>query len=187
MKYRKAQKVDAIGSLYLVVVRLDHHDGEIIRHRLLVVGVEERDIERKIKWLFDPRKYAVIKIISVEKIEEGVHVLSTSITEEKENPDAVIKRPERTENVIQGRRDSGRRVKRFAVGIATHIYGRDADHALRKIGRALKNTGSPIKSTSAPKLSAGSTVRVEEVGKGSGVAMPRDVSTELNRAVIFRG
>lgn len=192
-KYRKgeekAQEVNVLGMLHILDVRLvKKNTGEKIKHKLLMVGCEAADIERKLRWVFDAAEYAEMSIKNVEKVREKIHTLSTVITQERAEAAVTIKRKENTQEV------SGVVAERqaynpnlYAIGIATTMLGEDEDHALRKVGRALIARTTDVKSHGAPALSDDAVVNVEQVPKSSGFARARDTSNEVNNARFVRG
>jgi hypothetical protein len=190
-KYRKAGSgtVNVIGMLHIVEVRLVSKDSEEkIKHKLLMVGCEAADIERKLRWVFDASKYQSFSVTSVEKVREKIHTLSTVITQEKAETEATIKRIENTQQIAGVPSMTEQyNPNLYAVGITTTILAADEEHALRKVGRALMERTSEVKSGTAPMLSADSTIQVEEIPKSSGFVRPRDVSGELNKAHFVRG
>ena len=182
------QDAAVIGLLYIVDVRMvARGSGEKIKHKLLVVGSEQPDIERKLRWMFDVAKYREFSIKSIEKVREKVHFLSTTITQERE-PGASIKRPDGTVPVVQ---QSELQEKYdpilYAVGITTTMLAKDETHALRKVGRALIAQGTEGQSHSGAALSEESMIQLEVIPKRSGYAMPKDTSLEANPARILRG
>lgn len=190
-KYRKAGSgtVNVIGMLHIVEVRLVSKDSEEkIKHKLLMVGCEAADIERKLRWVFDASKYQSFSVTSVEKVREKIHTLSTVITQEKAETEATIKRIENTQQIAGVPSMTEQyNPNLYAVGITTTILAADEEHALRKVGRALMERTSEVKSGTAPMLSEDSTIQVEEIPKSSGFVRPRDVSGELNKAHFVRG
>ena len=72
--------------------------------------------------------------------------------------------------------------KRYAVAVATTMYGMNKDHALRKVGKALINSTIDVKSIAGPYLSDDSTVSIEEISKRTGYSSARDTSIEANEA-----
>jgi hypothetical protein len=184
-----AQQSSVVGMLYLVEVRLIRSaTSEKIKHRLLIVGCEQQDIERKLRWLFDAQEFSSFSIGAVEKIREKVHILSTVVTAETPAAGPIVEVGERTTTVHQGlvSRESYD-PKLYAVGVTTTMMAKDEAHALRKVGSALIASATEGRSHSAPSLSAESQVQVEHIPRSSGHAKPRDVSAESNRAHIFRG
>lgn len=177
------------GMLYLVDVRLIRlATNEKIKHRLLIVGCEQKDIERKLRWVFDSREFSSISINSVEKVREKVHILSTVVTAEAPAVGPIVAIGERTTPVPQGSvLQEAYDPHLYAVGVTTTMLAKDEAHALRKVGSALIASASEGKSHSAPSLSAESQIQVERISKSSGYAKPRDVSAELNRAHLVRG
>jgi len=184
-----AQTSAVLGMLYLVDVRLIHSTtGEKIKHRLLMVGCEQQDIERKLRWVFDVREFSSFAIVATEKVREKVHVLSTVITAETPAAGPIVEVGERTTVVPQGlilREDYDPNL--YAVGITTTMLATDEAHALRKVGRALIASATAGKSHSAASLSDDSRIQVERIPKSTGYAKPRDVSAESNRAHVVRG
>jgi hypothetical protein len=197
MKYRKdpaksqtAKTVDwVLGMLYIVQLRLRRRDtGEKIKHRILMVGCEAADIERKLKWSFDAALFDEFAVTETLKVKEKIHILSTSIEQWSSPPNAVIAREEGTEEIGYQPKEIERfDPKWFAVGLATVVRAKDADHAIRKVGHALVNQISGDKSREGAYLSENSILTVEEVSKPSGYAMPRDVSKESQKATFVRG
>ena len=50
----KPMEAPLLGMLYIVDVSVsDKSTGEMAKHKLLVVGCEADDIERKMRWIFD--------------------------------------------------------------------------------------------------------------------------------------
>ena len=200
-KYRKANNVDHVarqiaersapllGMLYLVDVRLRvRQTGEIIKHRLLLVGCEEADIERKMRWLFDSTKYSELSIKGTEKVREKVHYLSTTIEQDDPVPKKVIDRGDHQDVVLQNRTTiEPYDPHLYAVGLSTTMIGKDEKHALRKVARALLATATDGESHSAAALSDDSTLTIEQIPFSSGYAKPRDTSDEVNKAHIMRG
>jgi hypothetical protein len=190
-KYRKAGSgtVNVIGMLHIVEVRLVSKDSEEkIKHKLLMVGCEAADIERKLRWVFDASKYQSFSVTSVEKVREKIHTLSTVITQEKAETEETIKRIENTQQIAGVPSMTEQyNPNLYAVGITTTILAADEEHALRKVGRALMERTSQVKSGTAPMLSEDSTIQVEEIPKSSGFVRPRDVSSEVNKAHFVRG
>ena len=191
MKYKKAVKDDPpwlLGMLYLIDVRVSVlSTREIMKHHMLVIGGEEADIERKLRWMFDVTKYTDIRITSCVRIREKMHILRTTLLKESTEPDAVIKRLNDVQNVFQPTQvASSENGKFWAVGLSTTMHGFDEGHCIRKIARALAEAYAPIKNKDAPVLSENSTLLIEEISEPSGFAMPRDVTGEANKAHIFR-
>jgi len=183
-------QIGVIGMLHIVEIRMvTKGGGEKIKQRLLLVGCEAADIERKVKWLYEFEKYEQFAVTGIEKVREKVHVLSTSTTDNVENvADATIKRAENTEQVhglSAGVRGDARKL--YAVGVTTTILANDEDHAVMKVGKALISRVSKIKSVEGPKLSANSVLQVEEIAMSSGYATARDVGSESNKAHFVRG
>ena len=178
-----------IGMLYVVDVRLvKAKTREKIRHRLLIVGSEAQDIERKLQWIFDCTEYSEMSITATEKVREKVHFLSTVIEQVSEPVGPVVAVGERTMAVPQQTTSiEAYDPNLYAIGVTTTMLAKDEAHALRKIGRALIVQGTEGKSHSAAGLSDDSTVQIERIPKTSGYAMPRDVSQESNKAHVMRG
>lgn len=178
-----------LGMLYIADVRLVRFaTGEKVKHRLLLVGCEQQDIERKLRWVFDAREFSEFSLTGVEKVREKVHFLSTVVTAESRQPEPVVQVGERTQTVTQGRTASEPYDPHlYAVGITTTMLAKDEAHALRKVGSALIASATEGQSHSAASLSNESQIRVERIPKSSGYAKPRDVSNESNRAHIVRG
>jgi hypothetical protein len=178
-----------IGMLYVVEVRMvDKITREKIKHKVLIVGGEERDIERKMRWVFDSTRYSETSITGIEKIRDKVHILQTIITQDSPAVTPIIRQGERTESVPQGKtiiEDAPLRL--FAVGVSTRMPARDSVHALRKVGHAIVSSTLPDKSHSGASLSDDATITVEEIPFASGYARPRDVSNENNPAHFVRG
>ena len=190
MKYRKKEKTDVnvIGLLYLVTVRLVDRSGEKTKHRILLVGCEADDIERKVTWLFDRTKYKEIGVSGIEKLREKVHFISTVITQPQQAKNPIIQREEGSVIVPQitgGAEWEEAVYRKFAIGIVTTMHATDEDRALRKLGHALVSHSSEGKSHSGAKLSDDSTISIEEIPRSSGYAMPRDVSSESNKAHVM--
>jgi len=79
----KPTEAPLLGMLYIVDVNvIDKETGETSKHKLLVVGCEADDIERKMKWIFDTGNVSVM-IKGAEKVREKVHFLSTIITKDQ--------------------------------------------------------------------------------------------------------
>jgi phenylpyruvate tautomerase PptA (4-oxalocrotonate tautomerase family) len=192
MRYKKVKKtttsrpetIPVVGMLYIVEVKMfKRSTGEKTKQKLLLVGAQESDIESKLRWILDASLYDSFVIASVDKVREKVHVLSTVITQEKSQPDAVIDRGGRSENIYQMASNDRRQ---YAVGISTIITAEDEAAALRKVGHALINDQVSLSTTGAS-LPSSTTIIIEEVAKKSGYATARDVSTEKNRASFVRG
>jgi hypothetical protein len=190
-KYRKAPvaNINVIGMLHIVEVRLISKDsGEKIKHKLLMVGCEAADIERKLRWVFDTTKYESFSVSSVEKVRDKIHTLSITVTQEDSATEATIKRAENSQQVVGvPSLIEQYNPNLYAIGITTTILAADEEHALRKVGRALMERTSEVKSGTAPMLSEDSTIQVEEIPKSSGFVRPRDVSGEINKAHFVRG
>jgi hypothetical protein len=177
-----------LGTLYLVDLRLnDLRSGEKTKHKLLMVGCVEDDIERKLRWAFDFSKYDEVSITGVEKIKEKIHILSTTVTQNDTVPNAIIERDEGSQLIPHQKTITEPYDPHlYAVGIATTILAKDPEHAMRKVGHAIVASASAHSHTGAT-LSEDSTITIEEVSRGSGVAKPRDVSSEVNKAHFVRG
>lgn len=177
-----------LGMLYIVDVRLVAKTGEHIKQKILMVGCEKADIERKLKWVLDASQYKEISISGIEKVREKVHVIQTVITEAATSAGPIISVGERSVTVPTAKpHTSDYDPQLFAIGIATQMLGSDEYHALRKLGNALVHYGLPAKSHNGPRLSEQSTVTVEAIPKSSAYAKPRDVSNEINPAHFVRG
>jgi hypothetical protein len=62
-----------LGMLYIVDVNvLDKSTGETAKHKLLLVGCEADDIERKMRWIFDAANTSLM-IKGAEKVEHNHH------------------------------------------------------------------------------------------------------------------
>ncbi len=195
MRYTKGKPKSSVvsdtallGMLYVAEVRLVNRAGEKIKHKILLVGCERDDIDRKMRWLFDATQYKEFHLQSVEKVREKVHFLSTTIVQDSQPETPIVVRGERSEPVqqIQTQQEAYDPLL-FAVGIATTMLAKDAQHALRKVGHALISHSLEGSSHSGAQLSADSTVEIEVISKSSGYAAPRDVSQEANRAHFVRG
>ncbi len=178
-----------LGMLYVVEVRMvDKSSREKIKQCLLVVGGEERDIDRKVRWIVDSSRYREVSITGIEKIRDKVHVLHTVVERESPTDAPVIDRGERTERVPQAKSViQAEQPKLFAIGVTTTMMGLDSTHALRKVGHAILSHTTPGKSHAGATLSEDSTIQVEQIPFSSGFARPRDVSTESNAAHFVRG
>jgi hypothetical protein len=202
MKYRKKFEAprptggksvisDAVllGMLYVVDVRLSRSDTkEIFKHRLLIVGCEHADIERKLRWVFDASTYKEMSITGIEKVRDKVHFLSTKVFQMTPAVGPVIERDDHSQTVSQNKtKIEPFDPKLFAVGIATTMLAKDQFHALRKVGHAIVSQATEGTSHSGAALSEDSTVTIEEIPRSSGYAAPRDVSAEINRAHMVRG
>lgn len=199
MKYRRktaiaprashVEDASLLGMLYLVDVRLVRRSsGEKLKHRLLLVGCEHADIERKLRWIFDTTEYKEMSLSGIEKVREKVHFLSTVVTQPDEPVGPVIEREERSQIVHQQPilvEPYDPRV--FAIGLVTTMLAKDEAHALRKLSTALLSQATEGRSHSGAALSAESTLTIEEVPRSSGYARARDVSNESNRAHVMRG
>lgn len=177
-----------LGMLYIVEVTVrDKSTEETAKHKLLLVGCELDDIERKMRWIFDTGNVSVV-IKGTEKVREKVHFLSTVITKDTSLNAPVVMRDEGSVDVKQltPQLTEAYDPKLFAVGITTTMLAKDTDHALRKVATALMNRATVGKSHTGAQLHENSTVVIEEVPKSSGYASARDVSNEINRAHIFR-
>lgn len=178
-----------LGMLYLVDVRLVRSDtGEKHKHRLLLVGCEHADIERKLRWIFDSTEYKEMSISAIEKVREKVHFISTVVTQPDAPVEPVINRETRSQIVAQQRTAVEEYDPHlYAIGISTTMIGKDEHHALRKLGHALIAQATEGRSHSGAALSADSTLTIEQVPFASGYARPRDVSNEINRAHFVAG
>ena len=186
---RTPSDTQLLGMLFVVNVRLvRERTRETVKHRLLLVGCEHADIERKIRWMFDVTEYREMSITGIEKVREKVHFLSSIVTQAGAPAEVSIARDEGTRPVPQQNGSiESYDPKLFAVGITTTMLAKDSEHALRKVGHALVSHATEGKSHSGASLSDDSTVVVEEVPRSNGYAMPRDVSHEVNRAHVMRG
>jgi len=181
-----------LGMLWQVNVRLVRIDtGEVYRHKILMVGCEFGDIERKLRWVFDRSTYSTMEVSGARRVREKIHILSTVITEQKSAPAAVIERDDRSQIVPNPATVTEETAEEnyclYAVGVVTKMSATDELHALRKVGRALAAKGSPVSSDSAPTLSEDATITVEQISYSSGYAMPRDISDSKTKAHIMRG
>ena len=184
---KPAMAEGTLGMLYLVNIKLTcKASNEKIKQRLLVVGCEAGDIERKLRWTMDTSKYDAMMVTSVEKIRQKVHVLSTHIEQLDEGLSTpVVQVGDGTKVVDQVVEDHT--ITKFAVGLATQVVAVDEDHAFRKIGHALiAHTMSELTSGGA-RLSSDSTLTIERLAPRDGTARGRDVSNESNSAKIMRG
>jgi len=178
-----------LGMLYIVDVNvLDKLTGENAKHKLLLVGCEADDIERKMKWIFDTGSTSLM-IKGAEKVREKVHFLSTIITKDQSIDSPVIMRDENSQpiNQFSPQLTEAYDPKLFAVGIVTTMLAKDSDHALRKVATALMNRATVGKSHTGASLHDDSTITVEEIPKSNGYASARDVSSEVNKAHMVRG
>ena len=178
-----------LGMLYIVDVNVANKEtGETAKHKLLLVGCEADDIERKMKWIFDTGNVSVM-IKGAEKVREKVHFLSTIITKDRSVDSPVIMRDENSLSINQfsPQLTEAYDPKLFAVGVVTTMLAKDSDHALRKVATALMNRATVGKSHTGASLHDDSTITVEEIPKSNGYASPRDVSSEVNKAHIVRG
>jgi hypothetical protein len=175
--------------LYIVDVSvLDKSTRETAKHKLLLVGCEAEDIERKMKWIFDTGNVSLM-IKGAEKVREKVHFLSTIITKDESVDGPVIMRDENSQPITQfpPQLTEAYDPKLFAVGIVTTMLAKDSDHALRKVATALMNRATVGKSHTGASLHDDSTINVEEIPKSNGYASARDVSNETNKAHMVRG
>ena len=185
----KPMEAPLLGMLYIVDVSVsDKATGEMAKHKLLVVGCEADDIERKMRWIFDTGNVSLM-IKSVEKVREKVHFLSTTITKDQSVDGPVIMRDENSLSINQfsPQLTEAYDPKLFAVGIVTTMLAKDSDHALRKVATALMNRATVGKSHTGASLHDDSTISVEEIPKSNGYASSRDVSNEVNKAHMVRG
>lgn len=187
-RYRKKVSNNVIGMLYIVEVGMTNiKTQKKTRKKLLLVGCEQSDIERKMKWIIDNSKYERVKVKHIEKVRSKVHLLSTTIVQEKVATKNVIKQGERTVEVVQGAKEKEYEPRKFAIGITTTMLAEDESSALRKTGHALVSLNSSKDKKGRATLSQDSTVTIEEVGFGSQHARARDVSNEFNYAEMVRG
>ena len=178
-----------LGMLYIVDVTVtDKETSETAKHKLLLVGCEADDIERKMKWIFDTGNVSLM-IKGAEKVREKVHFLSTIITKDQSVSSPVIMRDENSQTVNQfsPQLTEPYDPKLFAVGIVTTMLAKDSDHALRKVATALMNRATVGKSHTGASLHDDSTINVEEIPKSNGYATARDVSNEINKAHMVSG
>ena len=178
-----------LGMLYIVDVTVTNKEtGETAKHKLLLVGCEADDIERKMKWIFDTGNVSLM-IKGAEKVREKVHFLSTIITKDQSVSSPVIMRDENSQTVNQfsPQLTEPYDPKLFAVGIVTTMLAKDSDHALRKVATALMNRATVGKSHTGASLHDDSTINVEEIPKSNGYATARDVSNEINKAHMVSG
>lgn len=177
-----------LGMLYLVDVSVHSKEtGETVKHKLLLVGCELDDIERKMRWIFDSGQESIV-IKGIEKVREKVHFLSSAITQDKTPVGPVIERSENSQTIQQQQIiTEPYDPKLYAIGITTTMLAKDQDHALRKVGNAILSRATVGKSHSGASLCEDSIVSVEEVPRSSGYAKARDTSNESNRAHVVRG
>ena len=186
---QKPTEAPLLGMLYIVDVNvMDKETGETAKHKLLVVGCEADDIERKMRWIFDTGNVSVM-IKGAEKVREKVHFLSTIITKDQSISSPVIMRDENSQpiNQFSPQLTEPYDPKLFAVGIVTTMLAKDSDHALRKVATALMNRATVGKSHTGASLHDDSTINIEEIPKSNGYASARDVSSEVNKAHMVRG
>lgn len=197
MKYRKIRKAPAmplmmdshvLGMLYIVSVRFeDVKTREITKQRMLMVGCEIGDIEKKLRWIYEADKYTQFSVTEIEKVREKIHVLSTSITQPSDKPKNTILREDgRNQPVTEPTPDLPDLIH-YAVGVSTRVYARDQYHALRKVSAALHEQGTEGPSSCSARLSPDSTVLIEEIAKPAKFARARDTSHETVKAHIVRG
>ncbi len=176
-----------VGMLYMVDVNLeDDNLGEIIKHRLIMVGSERSDIDRKIYWMFRDSGRRVF-IVKVKKLREKIHIMRTFVTQKNEAGSVVIDRNDRSQVVTQGVSAESNGLKLFAVGVTTSMVAKDDLHAMRKVGNVLISRGTQTEMSSMASLSNDSNVIVEEIAFPRKHASARDVSNEVNRAKFVRG
>lgn len=175
--------------LYIVDVRLeDAGNGDIIKHRILLIGCEQADIERKLRWIFQG-SYKTISVSGIQKVREKVHYLNTYVTRKQDLVNPVIKRNEGSMVAPQGKletQETEQASKLYAIGVSTTMFADTDQQAIRKLGHALINK-SVGGSHSGAALSQDATLTIEEIPKPSRFAAPRDTSNEANRACIVRG
>ena len=172
-----------IGMLHIVDVRTENtKTGEVGRHKLLMVGTEASDIERKLKWIFDASLYDSVVIKSVEKVRDKVHTISTKITQTKTAESSACGNP-----LLRGGGSITESFGVYAIGVVTTLVGRDPDHAIRRLGGALGSRGVQTKSNSSLLLPDDAQITVEELSAATGFVKPRDVSAEVNSARFVRG
>lgn len=174
--------------LYLVGVRFeDAKTREITKQRLLLVGCEAGDIERKLRWIYEADRYTQFAITAIEKVSDKIHVLSTTITQPSDKPANSILRDEgRQQDVVDPRPELPDLIH-YAVGISTRVYARDTYHALRKVAAAINAQGTDGLIDTTARLSSDSTVTVEEIAKPGTFATARDVSNVAQKARFVRG
>jgi hypothetical protein len=176
--------------LYVVEVRLVNTvTGERIKHKLLMVGSEAPDIERKLKWIFDGTMYKEFSIASIEKVREKVHFLSTVITQDKSPSGPVVKQVDGSKSVNQSVAavPTAYAPKLYAIGITTTMVAADEAHCMRKVGHALISHAIEGRSHTGASLSEDSTIAIEEIPRANAYATVRDVSNEINKASFVQG
>ena len=192
--YRKASPTNQqplLGMLYIVEVRLIRRgDNTSIKQRLLMVGCESADIERKLRWVYSADEYSEFGITGVSKVTDKIHVLSTHIRQIATAPAPIIKRADGTYAVPQtpaARIPSDH--KKYAIGLAAQLYARSDFHALEKVSHALLNEAAVLAHMPAGgyRLPPESMLIIEEVAAPSDLATARDVSNEINKAHLVRG
>jgi len=189
-KYKKARNdnTGVLGMLYIVEVNLSKNNGlQRVKQKLLLVGCEEADIERKINWIIDRTKYDGFSIKNIEKVREKVHVLSTTYKESASIDTPTILRGGSSQPVPQGATTKKYDPKLYAVGLITTMLGEDEDHAIRKVGNALIASTVELKSKSAKGLSEDSTLTIEEIPLSSGYSKGKNYDNEINKATFVRG
>lgn len=180
-----------LGMLFTCQVSLHRaRTGERITHKVLMIGCEVDDIERKLRWMFAKNEFDEFAITKIERVKEKVHILSTVVTQDPPPMHAIIDRDDRSQTIpypASTERDADQSYRIFALGVATKMPATDELHAMRKVGRALVAMGNSLPSESAPRLSDDAVVTVEPISRSSGHAKPRDVSELKARAHIVRG
>ena len=180
--------MDMIGMLYIVHVRMiKKTTKEKVKQRLLMVGCEHKDIARKINWIIDGSKYESVAITDIVKVRQKVHVISTVITQHKEQIGPIISGTENSKYVDQVVPFDRNPSKLYAIGLTTTMSGCSKGHALRKTARALAiSTTDEIKSSNEPSLSEDSIIQIEEIPFRSQHVRARDTSSEINPAHVIR-
>jgi hypothetical protein len=177
-----------IGMLYIVNVRfLDAKTKETSKQRLLLVGGEEKDIERKLRWIYDADKYAEFSVTGIEKVREKIHLLSTVVTQPQEKSKNTILRDEGRQQEVSEPAPDLPEMTHFAFGLTTRVYARDHFHAVRKVAAALNEHGTEGPTSTTARLSADSLLQIEAIPKVSNYVRARDVSHVKATAHFVRG
>lgn len=177
-----------LGMLYIVEVRLvSKKSHEKIKEKLLLVGSEYDDIEKKLSWIYDKDKYDQFSISNICKVRQKIHLLNRTITSLDEPDVPNIKRDDNTYKASEASCYNEKYDPNlYAIGLSTSTLAKDENHALRKIGNALLAKGGHVQS-GCGSLSNDSILTIEQIPLNSGYAMPRDVKNEALKASIVRG
>lgn len=176
------------GMLFLIDVTMENKNtNEITLSRFLIVADDESEISSRFTYQHDISDFENVRITNIQKIKQKIHLLSTRTEIKRDSGNLINKDGLEIPQNNSNKNSKEYLPKIFSIGIATTIVASDEKHAMRKIGSYLLAANTIGGEKTQSPLSENSKVMIEEVAKSSGFALPRDVSNESNRAMIFRG